>query len=408
MLQCGGGTTSTHDNVTLSVLREYYTALHGDGWTTAAGWTNWTNSEGKLVPAHDNYCAWSSIKCDAQGRIFSLSLFFNNMTGTFPESIGSLSTLRVFGWGPSPGLGDIHQLFTKEHSWQAISGTLPASIAKLSSLTNLLAVPFSSLRGDLFPELHPSGISGSLPPSLPQSVFSLVTIGAALTGTVPATFDAVGFVGIWTDTTKKYTISGTLPASWGSSGHLHAITYIMTHLSGSLPQFIGTSGHKVKTIVSQFSPRIQGSAPTAKQTPNLKHMSANLCQISGTVPSDLLDMTRLINYWMSSNSMSGTLPSAAGINTALYALILALNRVSGTVSSSMSSLMAVKTLSFGDNPLVCPLFSSIAHTPVTLVVAVRHDSRWSRAASSAQRLPRKEHEPWAPGAWDIRHASVTS
>ena len=89
-----------------------------EGLAVSTGYAGWRRSAGWLDPAV-HHCDFEGVACDKDGSVKILALSFNNMTGTFPESL-ELSNLQDL---------DIEQ--------NAVSGRLPARVPFASTLRQL-------------------------------------------------------------------------------------------------------------------------------------------------------------------------------------------------------------------------------------------------------------------------------
>jgi len=64
-----------------AVLVEFFDSTGGESsWVLSNGWGG-----------NSSYCTWFGVQCDSKGRVYSLSLDANGVTGTFPSCLGSLS-----------------------------------------------------------------------------------------------------------------------------------------------------------------------------------------------------------------------------------------------------------------------------------------------------------------------------
>jgi Leucine-rich repeat (LRR) protein len=126
-------------------LLDFYQSTHGDQWNQS-----WDIN----TPVSD----WQGVTVE-NNTVTGLSLLFNNISGTLPESLGTLKNLRIL-----------------ELSFNKLSGELPASLGNLDKL-EMLAFNGNELTGNIpaslgnlkdLKQLHLSSnyLTGTLPGSL--------------------------------------------------------------------------------------------------------------------------------------------------------------------------------------------------------------------------------------------------
>ena len=141
----GGGAsafaTAASDRAVLVAL---YEATNGQDWDESENW---------LTSAPLN--AWHGVDTDGSGRVRSLSLINNNLTGAIPRELGGLSNLR--------------RLFMQSND---LRGDVPPELGNLSRLT-ILAIATSGGKippelGNLsnLEELYLNDLTGEVPPEL--------------------------------------------------------------------------------------------------------------------------------------------------------------------------------------------------------------------------------------------------
>ena len=219
-----GCTGTANQTVTVEQLPADYQAL-ADLYasTNGAGWKNKTNWLTGCTP-----CGWYGVSCDAKGRVTSLGLVDNNLTGTLPTSLSALtflqslnlSTNKLSGAVPA-SLGSLTQLQTLDLAYNPFTGTIPA---ELSTLTNLqyLALTRSQLTG-----------------SIPSSFTALTNLrylrlqDNQLTGTIPATLSLL--TNLLDLNLANNQLTGSIPASLASLTKLQSLDLRINQLSGCLP-----------------------------------------------------------------------------------------------------------------------------------------------------------------------------
>ena len=117
-----------------AILVAFYNATNGDDWTDN---TNWLSD----APIEQ----WYGVAIDASGRVQSLRLGGNGLSGAIPQELGRLSNLRQLSLsdnrltGEIPAeLGGLPRLASLELSNNRLSGQIPRELAGLSgNLTGL-------------------------------------------------------------------------------------------------------------------------------------------------------------------------------------------------------------------------------------------------------------------------------
>ena len=118
------------------VLEILYDNTDGDNWAYR---TNWL-TDGPLDE-------WYGVGADADGRVETLHLGYNDLSGPIPPEMGGLSNLEWLHLysnslsGPiPPELGDLSELLRLHmHNNADLEGELPSSFSKLTSLEDFLA-----------------------------------------------------------------------------------------------------------------------------------------------------------------------------------------------------------------------------------------------------------------------------
>lgn len=112
-------------------LTAFYNTTSGAGWTDN---TNWLND---AVPLS----SWHGVQTDADGRVTALSLPGNNLTGSLPAELGSMTNLerlhldnnQLSGTIPSE-LGNLSSVRTMYLQGNQLTGALPQTFTQLASL----------------------------------------------------------------------------------------------------------------------------------------------------------------------------------------------------------------------------------------------------------------------------------
>ena len=91
-----------------------------------------------------------------------------------------------------------------------------------------------------------------------------------------------------------------------------------------------------------------GVTVTGGQVGNLD-LSGN--QLTGTIPTELGNLTALLRLFLNSNSLSGSIPTELGNLTNLTVLYLYNNQLTGTIPTELGNLTNLESLHLGGNSL---------------------------------------------------------
>ena len=156
------------DRATLMAL---YNSTGGASWTDKTGW----GESGVAIGT------WYGVSTDGNGRVTDLELSGNNLRGTLPADLGTLSNLITLDLsdnrlsGAIPDLTALTRLTTLNLGDNQMSGTIPGDLGSLTGLKTL------SLRGN--------GLTGAIPEELGDltDLDALYLDKNQLTGPIPAT-----------------------------------------------------------------------------------------------------------------------------------------------------------------------------------------------------------------------------
>jgi hypothetical protein len=252
-------------------LLTVYCSLNGNYWYNRTGWLSASEE-----------CSWNpdAASCDVNGRIRSLQLHHNNLTGSIPPELSLLTDLEAI-------------LLNKN----SVMGTIPSVMCSLAQLTHL--------------DLEDNLLDGTVPPELSRltSLERFVAGKNLLNGTIPTELGLLSdlrFLGIHSNKFK-----GPLPTTLGLLQKIEELYVDSNSLTGSLPTQIGRMS-------------------------TLKSLALDNNQFSGTLPSELGGLHRLTYANMNRNiNIRGTMPSHLGLLVSLQQLYLDMTSLSGTIPSEM-------------------------------------------------------------------------
>ncbi|XP_059070857.1 receptor-like protein 35 [Cryptomeria japonica] len=152
-----------------------------------------------------------------------------------------------------------------------------------------------------------------------------------LSGSIPA---SLGSLSSLTELHLSYNqLSGSIPASLGSLSSLTELDLASNQLSGSIPASLGSlsSLTKLDISINRFNGSIPASFGSLSSLTEL-HLSYN--QLSGSIPASLGSLSLLRNLYLSYNQLSGSIPDSLGNLSLLQVLDGVSNRFNETISSS--------------------------------------------------------------------------
>ena len=153
-------------------LIELFFSTNGVSWTNRAGWL-----------MNDTPCSWHGVTC-AAGRVTSLSLPSNNLSGAFPAELQYLTALQTL-WlydnkltGALPEwIGNLTNLRELRLASNLLNGTLPNELANLTNLRVLDVSQNAHLQGVIPHQI------GNL-----RSLYVLAMNDTQLSGALPLSF----------------------------------------------------------------------------------------------------------------------------------------------------------------------------------------------------------------------------
>ncbi len=278
-----------------TALADLYHNTAGDGWTNH---NNWLTDR--------PFSQWYGISSDPQGRVILADLFYNNLSGTIPSSIGDLSQLR------SLNIGDNN-----------LSGTIPAEINLLDSLVTL--------------NLSLNDLSGTIPALTNQPNLTVLDLSSnGLTGSIPDNIGDFKNLGHLLLTSNQ--LSGEIPVSVGSLPNLVYLMLNANQLQGALP------------------------AETGNLT-NLEYLFVNQNNLSGSIPSEIGNLSKLYTLSLNNNSFSGNVPEQIGNLTGLRYLFFYDNELTGGLPATLSDLENLIFFDCSFNQLSNPIPPGIFQLP---------------------------------------------
>ncbi|CAN1276752.1 Probable LRR receptor-like serine/threonine-protein kinase At3g47570 [Linum perenne] len=275
----------------------------------------------------------------------------NGLTGEVPESLATLQSLsRInfdlnrLGYMRNNGMDFLTSLVNCTSlevlgmGYNNFGGTLPSSVANLSTQLKILTLGANHLTG-----------------SIPVRIGNLVNLsilgleGNFLTGSVP---DSIGRLqqleGLNLNVNR---LTGRIPDSIGNLTRLTRLFMEVNRLEGSIPPSLGSCQNLQNLNLS--SNNLNGTIP--KEVFRIPSLSISLVlssnHLTGPIPLQVGNLNNLMNLDLSGNDLSGEIPGTIGSCISLEYLSLQGNSFQGRIPVSLRALRGVRSLDLSSNNL---------------------------------------------------------
>ena len=301
---------------------------------------NWRESGGWLTDAP--LTEWWGVRTDDAGRVVSLHLGNNGISGSIPAELAQLSHLTglyLSGNGLSgpipPELGDLNRLTILTLGSNQLSGSIPPELGRLSQLTQL--------------SLSWNKLSGSIPPELAElkELQRLELNGNFLTGSLPPELGQLSqLTTLWAWSNR---LSGSIPPELGTLHHLTWLGLSGNRLKGEIPDELAKLGALERVELADNS--LSGRIPSwFGRFDGLWHLDLSNNELAGAMPAELGTLARLAQLDLGDNELAGPLPADLGRAASLRHLDLRYNALAGPVPPEFASLELLASLILTGNP----------------------------------------------------------
>ncbi len=310
------------------------TALYGE--TGGAYWKEAANWLGE-APLRD----WHGVETDAEGRVTSIDLGYNNLRGRLPPELAlmdRLETLRLNGNGLTgnipPELARLDRLAVLELSLNLLTGPVPPELGRLANLAVF--------------DLSANGLTGSVPPELGR-LYRLSVLDLRLNrlhGSLPPELGNLRSLERLLLSSNEFT--GPVPPDLGRLASLEELNLSNNGLTGPVPPDLGRLANLAGLNLSTNG--LTGPVPPdLGRLASLEELNLSNNGLTGPVPPDLGRLANLAGLNLSTNGLTGPVPPDLGRLASLVTLSLASNRLRGPVPPGLGALGALRTLSLSGN-----------------------------------------------------------
>lgn len=347
-----------------AALIAFYNSTNGDNWNNNSGWkTAPLHSDGFAMPGTEN--DWYGIGT-ASGHVYKISYYYNNLSGSLPESFWDLTYLEevLLQGGTMTGtipanIVQLSRIVTFNVMSNRLSGTIPANIVNLTTLKKLY--------------LGSNQLTGTLPAGLDKLVnlqwFSVVD--NQLTGTIPAEIGNLKNL-LHLDLGVNQ-FSGAIPPELGGLQRVTFFRLCNNQLTGSIPSQLGDM-ITVQSI-NLSDNRLTGAIPSQLQNLKaLETLSIGNNQLTGSVPAWLGSLPVLGYLHFSYNKLSGPLPAEIGKLSGLWVLYGDNNQLDGSLPPEYGNLGKLNHMNLSFNNLSGPIPSEFGKLSVLQYLDIHHNA----------------------------------
>ncbi len=303
-------------------LASLYEGTGGQDWTRSDGWLG----DGPLS-------AWHGVETDSLGRVTTLDLSGNGLAGSLPASLAELTSMTSLRIGDNPGM----------------TGALPLSFTALSlqefryDETDLCVPREQAVRDWLASIPSREGTGLECPPLSDREALEILyeTTGGA-SWAQDANWLSDRPLGEWHGVTTN------------GEGRVVGLSLFANNLTGSIPSELAQLS--MLQILNISHNRLTGGIP-----PELAALSRLVVlvlgqnDLTGRIPPELGRLSRLSTLYLDGNELAGPIPPELGNLSNLILLDTDRNRLSGPIPPELGDLSELRYLDLFGNSLTGPI-----------------------------------------------------
>ena len=283
-------------------------------------------------------------------KLEKLSISNNKFGGSFPNSIGNLSTqLRQLYLGGNMitgkipmEIGNLVGLALLSMELNQFDGIVPSTLGKFQNMQILdlsenklsgYIPPFIGNLSQLFKlALHSNMFQGNIPPSIGncQKLQYLDLSHNKLSGTIPLEIFNLFYLSNLLNLSHN-SLSGSLPREVGMLKNINMLDVSENQLSSDLPRTVGecTSLEYLLLQGNSFNGTIPSSLASLK---GLRYLDLSINQLSGSIPDVMQDISCLEHLNVSFNMLEGEVPTNGVFRNASQVAMIGNNKLCGGIS----------------------------------------------------------------------------
>ncbi|KAI3464360.1 hypothetical protein Pfo_021023 [Paulownia fortunei] len=286
----------------------------------------------------------------------AINLSSNNFTGPMLNNFERLTNLQYFFLSGNNFWGDFSFISSLTNctslrvlavSQNLLNGSLPDSIANLSSRLTYLSLASNQIHGNI-----PSGIEYLL------NLTHLNLRNNYLSGPIPSSIGKLFMLQELYLEANRFT--NEIPPSLGNLTLLNRLYLGYNNISGSLPPSLSNYRNLLSFDLSHNN--LNGAIPRDILSLSSVSISFNLAynRFTGPIPSEVGLLRNLEDLDLSNNRLSGFIPSTLSSCVRLQRLHLEANSFEGEIPEGLSALRGLQDMDLSSNHLSGPIPSFLA------------------------------------------------
>ncbi|KAM7518156.1 hypothetical protein LguiB_017118 [Lonicera macranthoides] len=293
-------------------------------------------------------------------------VYNNNFESNLPTEFVKLKKLKYLHLGGNFFHGEIPEAYSDFQfieilglQGNELTGKIPRSLAKLSSLRELWLGYYNSFEGGIPPEigylrslqlldLASSNLTGDIPTSLGnlRMLHSLFLQLNHLTGHIPS--ELSNLINLKSLDLSVNELTGEIPGSMSELKNLTLINLFRNHFSGPIPYFVGELPNL--EILQIWENNFTFELPeNLGRSGNLMQLDVTRNHLTGMIPRDLCRGGRLKTLILMENFFFGPIPEELGECKSLTRIRVMKNFFNGTIPAGFFTLPILDMLELNDN-----------------------------------------------------------
>ncbi|XP_059596042.1 probable LRR receptor-like serine/threonine-protein kinase At1g07650 isoform X2 [Vitis vinifera] len=291
------------------------------------GNSNWSTPNRKEKPLYNNTLTCNCSYPNGQCHVVQIFLKGQDLAGVLPPSLAKLSYLKIIDFTRNYLSGNI------PHEWASVQ------LEYMSLTVNRLSGPIPSFLGNIttlrYMSMENNMFSGTVPPQLGQLVNleNLILNANNLTGELPPALANLTKLTEFRISSNNFT--GKIPNFIPSWKQLQKLEIQASGLEGPIPSSISVLKNLTELRISDL-PGEGSNFPPLGNMKGLQKLMLRGCNIFGSIPKYLAEMTELQILDLSFNKLEGIVLNLEGL-TQIEFMYLTSNYLTGSIPDWIES-----------------------------------------------------------------------